>query len=184
MIWATVSSQSCFCWLYWASPSMAAKSIINLISVLAFWCCPCVEPCVVGRGCLLWLVLFLGKTLLAFALLHFVLQGQICLLLQVSFDFLLLHYSPLRWNRHRVCVCVCVCVLVLENLVCLHRTLQVQLLSIGWGIGLNYCDAEWFALETNRDHLSFLRLHPSTAFWTVLLTMMATPFLLRDSCPP
>ena len=29
--------------------------------------------------------------------------------------------------------------------------------------------------------LSFLRLHPSTAFWTLLLTMMATPFLLRDS---
>ena len=31
--------------------------------------------------------------------------------------------------------------------------------------------------------LSFLRLHPSTAFQTLLLTMMATPFLLRDSCP-
>ena len=30
-----------------------------------------------------------------FALLHFVLQGQICLLLQVSLDFLLLHSSPL-----------------------------------------------------------------------------------------
>ena len=30
--------------------------------------------------------------------------------------------------------------------------------------------------------LSFLRLHPSTAFWTLLLTMMATPFLRRDSC--
>ena len=21
----------------------------------------------------------------------------------------------------------------------------------GWGIGLDYCDTEWFALETNRD---------------------------------
>ena len=31
--------------------------------------------------------------------------------------------------------------------------------------------------------LSFLRLHPSTAFWTLLLTIMVTPFLLRDSCP-
>ena len=29
----------------------------------------------------------LGKTLLAFALLHFVLQGQICLLLKVSLNF-------------------------------------------------------------------------------------------------
>ena len=31
--------------------------------------------------------------------------------------------------------------------------------------------------------LSFLRLHPGIAFWTLLLTMRATPFLLRDSCP-
>ena len=27
--------------------------------------------------------------------------------------------------------------------------------------------------------MAFLRLHPSTAFQTLLLTMMATPFLLR-----
>ena len=33
----------------------------------------------------------LGKTLLAFALLHSVFQGQICLLPQVFLDFLLLH---------------------------------------------------------------------------------------------
>ena len=38
----------------------------------------------------------LEKTLLAFVLLHFVLQGQICLLLQVSLYFLLLHSSPLN----------------------------------------------------------------------------------------
>ena len=37
----------------------------------------------------------LRKTLLAFALLHFVRQGQIFLLLQVSLDFLLLHSGPL-----------------------------------------------------------------------------------------
>ena len=35
------------------------------------------------------------EKLLAFALLHSVLQGQICLLVQVSLDFLLLHSSPL-----------------------------------------------------------------------------------------
>ena len=54
-----------------------------------------VFSCVVGRGCLLWPVRSLGRTLLAFALLHSVLQGQICLLLQVFLDFLLLHCSPL-----------------------------------------------------------------------------------------
>ena len=46
-----------------------------------------VFTCVVGRGCLPWPVCSLGKTLLAFDLLHFVLQGQICLLLQVSLDY-------------------------------------------------------------------------------------------------
>ena len=42
-------------------------------------------------------------------------------------------------------------VLVLEGLVGLHRTVQFQLFSFtGWGIDLDYCDTEWFALETNR----------------------------------
>ena len=43
MIWATISSQLCFCWLHRASPSLAAKNIINLILVLAIWWCPCIE---------------------------------------------------------------------------------------------------------------------------------------------
>ena len=47
MIWATVSSQSCFCWLYRASPSLAAKMVISLISVLTIWWCPCVESSLV-----------------------------------------------------------------------------------------------------------------------------------------
>ena len=43
--------------------------------------------------------------------------------------------------------------LVLKGLVGLHRTVQLQLFSItGWGIDLDYCDIEWFALETIRDH--------------------------------
>ena len=85
----------------------------------------------------------LGRTLLAFALLHSVLQGQICLLLHVFLDFLLLHSSPLHLFG----------VLVLEGLVDLHRTIQLQLLQHYWsGHRLEYCDTEWFALETNRDH--------------------------------
>ena len=44
-------------------------------------------------------------------------------------------------------------VLVLEGLVGLHRTVQLQLLQHYWlGHSLDYCDIEWFALETNRDH--------------------------------
>ena len=47
MIRATVSSWSCFYWLYRASPSLAAKNIINLISVLTIWWYPCVESSLV-----------------------------------------------------------------------------------------------------------------------------------------
>ena len=44
-------------------------------------------------------------------------------------------------------------VLVLKGLVGLHRTIHFSFFSItGWGIDLDYCDIEWFALETNRDH--------------------------------
>ena len=43
--------------------------------------------------------------------------------------------------------------LVLKVLVGLHRTVQLHFFSItGWGIDLDNCDIEWFALETNRDH--------------------------------
>ena len=43
--------------------------------------------------------------------------------------------------------------LVLKGLVGLHRTGQLQLLQHSWlGIDLDYCDIEWFALVTNRDH--------------------------------
>ena len=38
----------------------------------------------------------------------------------------------------------------------------------GWGIDLGYCDIEWFALETNRDHSVVFELHLSTAFQTLV----------------
>ena len=43
--------------------------------------------------------------------------------------------------------------LVLKGNVDLHRTVKLQLLQHYWsGEDLDYCDIEWFALETNRDH--------------------------------
>ena len=43
--------------------------------------------------------------------------------------------------------------LVLENLIVLHGTFNLSLFGFSsWGIDLDYCDIEWFALETNRDH--------------------------------
>ena len=42
--------------------------------------------------------------------------------------------------------------LVLEGLVGLHRTVPLSFFSVtGWGIGLDYCAIEWFALKMNRD---------------------------------
>ena len=90
-----------------------------------------VFSCVVGRGCLLWPVHSLGKTLLAFALLHSVLQGQIFLLLQVFLDYLLLHFSPLSWND--------IFFTCSKSFYSLHRTFQLQLLQhywSGYGLGL------------------------------------------------
>ena len=43
-------------------------------------------------------------------------------------------------------------------------------LALMVGIDLDYCDTEWFALEMSRDH-------------SVFFEMMASPFLLKDSCP-
>ena len=179
MIWATVSSQSCLCSLYRASPSLATENIINLMSVLSIQWCPCVELSLVSleEGVCYDQCILLTR-LLAFVLLHFVLQGQICLLFQVFLDFLLLHSSPLWWKRHLIFM------LVLEGLVGLHRTVQLQLLQhyqLGYRLGLLWY---WmFCLGNKQIILSFLRLHPSTAFYTLLLTMRATPFLLRDSFP-
>ena len=43
---------------------------------------------------------FSYKILFVFALIHFPLPGQSCLLLQVALDFLLLNSNPIRWKGH------------------------------------------------------------------------------------
>ena len=137
-----------------------------------------VFSCVVGRGCLLQPVHFLGKTLLVFALHHSVFQGQICLLLQVFLDFLLLHSSPLNertsfWG-------------VSSKSSCRSSQNRSTSASSALLLGAQTCITvilNGLPWRPTQIILSFLRLHPSTAFRTLLLTMMATPFLLRDSCP-
>ena len=74
--------------------------------------------------------------------------------------------------------------LVLKGLIDLQRTIQLLLLSItSWGIDLDYYDIEWFALETNGDHFVVFEIASKYCISDSLLTIMATPFLLRDSCP-
>ena len=147
---------------------------------------------VTGRGCLLWPVGSLGKTLWAFALLHSVLQGQICLLLQVFLDFLLLRSSPLSFL-----------VLVLEGLAGLHRTcsFSFSFFSVtGQGIDLDYHDIEWFALDTNRDHSVIFEIAskywvsdsfvdydgysiPSKGFWCKVVAIMVIWVKFTHSSP-
>ena len=178
MIWATVSPWSCFRWLYRASPSLAAKNIISLILVLAIWWYPCVKSSLVllEEGLCFDQCILLAK-LLAFALLYFVLQSQTCLLPQVSLDFLLLHSSPLWWKGHLFWV------LVLEGLVGLHRTVQLQFLQHYWSghrLGLRWY---WMVYLQNRDHSVIFEIASKYCISDSCWLMMATPFLLRDSCP-
>ena len=106
-IWATVSSRSfwgffvLFCWLYRASTSSATKNIINLILMLTIWWCPHVELSLtlLQEGVCYDSIVLLAK-LLVFALHHYILPGQTCLLLQVSLDFVHLHSISLWWKQY------------------------------------------------------------------------------------
>ena len=83
-----------------------------------------------------------GKTLLAFALLHFVLQGQVACFSR----YLLTSYFciPISSNEKDIVFLL----LVLEGLVGLQRTVQFQLLWHSWlEHRLGYCDNEEFALD-------------------------------------
>ena len=88
---------------------------------------------------------FSWQNLLALDPLCFVLQGQICLLLQVFLDF---HFCiPVSYNEKGILFWV------LEGLLGLHRTIQRQLLQRYWlGHRLGLLWYWMVALETNRDH--------------------------------
>ena len=142
---------------------MAAKNISNLISVLTICWCPCVESSLVllevddcyDQYVLLW-------KLLTFAQLHFVLQDQTCMLLQVSLDLLLLHSSPLWWK--------------LPCFWCFRRYCKSSKLhSTSASAALVFGAWTWVTVILNglpckrpEIILLFLRLHPSAAFWTLV----------------
>ena len=53
----------------------------------------------------------------------------------------------------------------------------------GWVMGLDYLDFESFALKMNRDHSVAFEIASKYCISDSFLTMMATPFLLKYSCP-
>ena len=51
--------------------------------------------------------------------------------------------------------------LVLKRLVWFIEPFNFSFFSVtGWGIDLDYCDIEWFALEKNRDHSVVFEIAP------------------------
>ena len=146
MICATVSAQSCFCWPYRASPSLAAKNIISLILALTIWWCPCAESSLV------------------------LLEEGVCY--DPCFLLTKLYFCPAsfctpRPNLPVISSYFCIpmpydeddiffLVLVLEGLVGLHGTSQLQLLwyqRLGHRLG-------WFASEINWDHSVIFKIAP------------------------
>ena len=128
MIWAKVSSQSYLCWLYRASPPLAAKKIINLISVLTIWWCPCVESSLVS--------LEEGVAMIsAFSWKHSVslFPASFCtprlnVLVTPGISWLPYFCIPVPYDEKDIFFWV----LVLEGLVGLLRTAQLQLLQYYW----------------------------------------------------
>ena len=136
MISATVSSQYCFCWLYRASPSLAAKNIISLISVLNIWWGPCVESSLVlleDGVCYDQCVLLekLCNPLPCFILYS---KAKLACYFRYRSTSTFAFQSPMMIGH-------LFCMLVLEGLVGHHRTIQLQLLQYYWSghrLGLSW----------------------------------------------
>ena len=74
--------------------------------------------------------------------------------------------------------------LFLQGLLGLHRIVQLQLFSItGQGTDLDYCDIQWFALETNRDHSVVFETAPKYCILDSFVDYEGYSIPLRDSCP-
>ena len=115
---------------------------------------------------------------ISLSLLHSVFQGQICLLPQVFLDFLFFAFQSPIMKRTSFGV------LVLKGLVGLHRTVPLQLLQHYWS-GHRLALLWYWMVCLGSEQRSFCH------FWDciqvlhsgLLLTVMATPFALKDSCP-
>ena len=148
MIWATVSSTSCFCWLCSFCIISCKKYNQFNFSIYHLMMSMCrVISCVVGRGCLLWPVCSFGKTLCFCPASSCTLRPNLPVISGVFWVSTFAFLSPVMKRTSFLCV------LVLEGVVGLHRTSQLQLTWhqwLGYKLGLLWC---WMVyLETNWDH--------------------------------
>ena len=106
---------------------------------------------------------FSYKTLLAFALLNFVLQGQIFLLLQVSLDSPLLHSNPLWWERTFFGRWI------LKGFIVLIECINFSFFDISvWVILLGLLKCWMFCLGSKQRSFCHFEVAPNTAFWTLV----------------
>ena len=155
-------------WTDRASPSLAAKNIINMISVSTIWWYPCVESslCCWKRVSSMTSV-FSWKNFVSLCPASFCIpRTNLPVTPGISWLPTFAFQPPIMKRTSFL-------VLVLKGLVGLHRFVQLQLLSNrGWCIDMVYWDIEWFVLEMNKDH--------SVTFDTALKNCISDSFVHCD----
>ena len=121
-----------------------------------------VFSCVVGRGCLIWPLHSLGKTLLAFVLFFFFFLYSKAKFASYSMSLLTSHFCiPVPYNEEDIYLGVS------SRRSCRsswNQPFNFSFFSItGQGIDLDYSDIEWFALAKNRDHSVIFEI--SSKYW-------------------
>ena len=173
VVWATVSSQSCFCWLYRASPSLATKNIISLISVLTIWWCPCVESFIVllEEGVCYDQCILLAKLYLPLPCFILYSRPNLPVIPGVSWLPTFAFQSPIMKRTSFLGVSS-------------TRTVQLQLLQCYW-LAHRLGSLWYWIVCLGNEQRSFCHFWDciQVLHFGLLLTVMAAPFLLRDSCP-
>ena len=134
-----------------------------------------VFSCFVGKGYLLWPVHSLGKTLNLCSASFCTPRPNLPVIPGISWLSTFAFESPIMKRTSFL-------VLVLEGLIGLHRTVQLlQHYWLGHTLGLLW----YWMVCLGIEQKLFCRFWGCTQefHFRLLLTMMATPFLLRDYCP-
>ena len=175
MIWATVNSRSCSCWLYRVSPSLAAKNIINLILVLTILWCPCVVTFwVVGNGCFLWLVRSLDKTISLRPASFCTPRPNFPVNPGIS-------WRPTFAFQSSMMKRLLFLMLVLEGVIGLHRSTWASLHQ--WLEEQTWITVMLICLGNKPRSFGHFWGCTQVLHFGLLLTTRATPFVLRDSYP-
>ena len=128
-----------------------------------------VFSCVVGRGCLLWPLHSLGKTISLCPASFHIPRPNLPVTPRVSWLPTFAFQSPIMKRTSILGVCSRRSFRSSQN----HSTSASSAVT-GQHIDLDYCDMEWFALETNRDH--------SVIFEIALKNCILDSFVDHEGC--